>query len=124
MKYVNFAIKHKIGSVQFAILTPLPGTPVYKQMFKDKRILSYDWSLYDGLHIVFSPENFSPYALQKAVIKAHKTFYSLKNTFKRVLEKRFLSAQISLYALKLIYEWQGKNKRFLNWLKHLRYIGC
>ena len=116
---VKFALKHKIGSVQFAILTPLPGTPVYEEMCKNKRILSHNWSLYDGLHIVFSPKNFSPYALQKAVIKAHKTFYSLKNTFKRLLDRKFLSAQISLYALKLTYEWQRKNKEFLNWLKEL-----
>ncbi|HDM25016.1 MAG TPA: B12-binding domain-containing radical SAM protein [Thermoplasmatales archaeon] len=116
---VQFALKHKIGSVQFAILTPLPGTPVYEEMSKNKRLLSHNWSLYDGLHIVFSPQNFSPYALQKAVIKAHRTFYSLKNTIKRLLNKKFLSTQISLYALKLTYKWQRENKDFLKWLKDL-----
>ncbi|MDL1971406.1 MAG: B12-binding domain-containing radical SAM protein [Candidatus Desulfofervidaceae bacterium] len=120
---VQFALKNKIGSVQFSILTPLPGTPVYQELKKKKRILSFDWSLYDGLHIVFRPCNFSPYILQKAMLNAHKTFYSLKNTLKRILESRYLATQISLYALKLSYEWEWKNKEFLKWLKELDFQG-
>jgi radical SAM superfamily enzyme YgiQ (UPF0313 family) len=116
-KTVNFALDNKIGSVQFAVLTPLPGTPIYREFKKTGRLLSYDWSLYDGLHVIFRPKNFSPYTLQRAMLKAHKSFYSLKNTLKRLFNGQYLTTQISLYALKIVYEWQRKNREFLAYLK-------
>jgi radical SAM superfamily enzyme YgiQ (UPF0313 family) len=38
------------------ILTPLPGTSVYKRLDKEGRILTKDWSKYDGFHVVFTPK--------------------------------------------------------------------
>ncbi len=45
--YVN---EKEITHTQFTVLTPLPGTELYRQMFND--LLTYDYTCYDALHAV------------------------------------------------------------------------
>lgn len=72
----DFALKHNIDTVQFLILTPCPGTPYFKRIDKERRILSYDWRLYDGHHALVQPAKISPYELQVETYKAMMRFYS------------------------------------------------
>src|SRR5262245_59751373 len=39
----------------FHILTPYPGTPLFRQMESEARLLHKDWRLYDTSHAVFRP---------------------------------------------------------------------
>jgi anaerobic magnesium-protoporphyrin IX monomethyl ester cyclase len=73
---VDFALRNKIDTVQFLILTPCPGTPFYERMEREGRILSYAWELYDGHHTVMQPARMSPYALQMETYRAMARFYS------------------------------------------------
>ena len=41
------------------ILTPFPGTKLFKRFEKEKRILHRDWDKYDTKHVVFSPSGMS-----------------------------------------------------------------
>jgi anaerobic magnesium-protoporphyrin IX monomethyl ester cyclase len=75
----RFALRTRIDSVQFMTLTPFPNTPFYDKLEAEGRILTHDWSLYDGHHTVFQPALLSPEELQFETIKAMKSFYSLKN---------------------------------------------
>ncbi len=76
--------KTNLDSVQFFPLIPLPGALLYKQMEEKGRILTSDYSLYDGHHVVIKPENFTPYELQTTVINMYKDFYSPISTWKRL----------------------------------------
>jgi radical SAM superfamily enzyme YgiQ (UPF0313 family) len=82
---VNFALKNKIDTVQIMSLTPLPGTPVLSKMESEDRLLTKDWSLYDGQHVVYRPNSMSPYEMQKAVILASKKFYSIYQCTKAII---------------------------------------
>lgn len=73
---VRFAIDHEIDTVQFLSITPLPGTDFYDQMKGENRILTGDWSLYDGHHVLIEPKGMSPYALQRLVMGAMLRFYA------------------------------------------------
>jgi anaerobic magnesium-protoporphyrin IX monomethyl ester cyclase len=73
---VDFAIKHRIDTVQFMTLTPLPGTDFYYRMKAEGRIVSGDWTLYDGHHALVEPANMSAYALQRASLQAMLRFYA------------------------------------------------
>lgn len=73
---VDFALGRGIDTVQFLILTPAPGTPFYERMKAQDRLLTDDWSLYDGHHCVFQPERMSPYELQMGAYRAMARFYS------------------------------------------------
>ena len=80
----EFALEAQIDSVQFMTLTPFPGTPFYNQLENEGRILTRDWSFYDGHHTVFQPAMISSEELQIQTIKALKKFYSARNIFKNV----------------------------------------
>ena len=60
-------------SVQFSIITPFPGTRLFDLLDKEGRILSKDWSLYDGHHsCVYRPENLTPSELEEAKARAYQ----------------------------------------------------
>lgn len=58
-KVLDFVHKNKIELPRYAVLTPFPGTPLFSKLDKEGRILTRDWSLYDGQHVVFQPKNFT-----------------------------------------------------------------
>lgn len=88
---VNFALKHKIDTVQLMSLTPLPGTPYFDKMEKEDRLLTSDWSLFDGHHVVYQPKNMSAYEMQKEMVLATKRFYSVYQCFKMLVNPDFVS---------------------------------
>ncbi|MEN6371114.1 MAG: radical SAM protein [Armatimonadota bacterium] len=88
---VDFALKNKIDTVQIMSLTPLPGTPVFSKMQNEDRLLTRDWSLYDGQHVVYQPKSMSPYEMQKAVILASKKFYSIYQCTKMLINPDFIA---------------------------------
>src|SRR5947199_28448 len=47
------------------ILTPYPGTPLFRQMEREGRLLHKDWDLYDTAHAVFQPKHMSPSELEE-----------------------------------------------------------
>ena len=119
-KTVRFARKSKLTSVQFLLLTPLPGTELYNKIQSDSRIQFFDWSLYDAHHVVFKPKNFSLSELQKAQIYCHKKFYSRFQKFKKLAIGNFIGFFINIYAQHLNRAWKKKNKIFLKTLDLLK----
>jgi len=82
IKTVQFARKLKASIVQFSILTPYPGIRLYEKL--KSKILSKNFSLYDGTHLVFEHPNFSPSELKKLFVKAYYCVYtSLRMIFTR-----------------------------------------
>ena len=73
---VRFALKNKIDTVQFMMLQPLPGTPLFARAEEEGRILSRDWSLYDGHHALVRTAGMAPYTLQLETFRAMARFYS------------------------------------------------
>ena len=61
---------------RFAILTPLPGTPLFYELDSQGRILTKDWSKYDMVHVVFQPKHMSPEELQNEWYRIGSEVYS------------------------------------------------
>lgn len=110
---VCFAKRARLTSCQFLILTPLPGTPFYREMEGSGRLRTRDWSLYDSHHVVFSPKRFSGPELQWAQIYSHRTIYSLGEAIRRLLHGNLLSFAIAIYARRLNRAWQRRNAAYL-----------
>lgn len=72
---IAFAIKHGIFSLQFSILTPLPGAKLYQQMMEQERMLTRNWALYDGTACVFAPQEASLLSCQYLYLLAWFGFY-------------------------------------------------
>ncbi len=112
---VRFCIKEKIDTIQMMILTPFPGTRVYEDLEKQKRIFTKDWSLYDGQHIVFDPKLLSAKDLQLNVVKAYSQFYSLWRSFVTLLKLRFRNAMFRFMGYAIVREWK-KHNQAMHWL--------
>jgi hypothetical protein len=97
------------------ILTPFPGTKVYEDLEKQKRIFTKDWSLYDGQHIVFNPKMLSAKDLQLNVVKAYSHFYSLSGSLVALLKLRFRNAMFRFMGYAIVREWK-KHNHTMNWL--------
>ncbi|HTL28972.1 MAG TPA: radical SAM protein [Tepidisphaeraceae bacterium] len=71
----RFAIDAKIDLPRFAVVTPFPGTPLHRRLETENRILTRDWSLYDGQHVVFRPKRMTVEQLQLGTERAWKLAY-------------------------------------------------
>jgi radical SAM superfamily enzyme YgiQ (UPF0313 family) len=85
---VEFVLEAKIDLPRYAILTPFPGTPLFQRLQQEGRILTEDWSLYDGQHVVFEPARMSPDALLQGTEWAWKQTYSFSSIARRLLGAR------------------------------------
>ena len=81
---VDFAIHNGISTIQLMVLTPLPGTPFFKEMKESGRLLHTDWSKYDAHHAVFRPSLMSAQTLQIETLKGMGRFYSWKYILKHL----------------------------------------
>jgi radical SAM superfamily enzyme YgiQ (UPF0313 family) len=46
---------NRLECATFHILTPYPGTPLFRRLAAEGRLLHTDWDLYDTAHVVFRP---------------------------------------------------------------------
>jgi radical SAM superfamily enzyme YgiQ (UPF0313 family) len=81
----RFAVEARIDLPRFAVVTPFPGTPLYKRLEQEGRILTRNWELYDGQHVVFQPAQMSVEQLQRGVEAAWRTAYSSRSICRRIL---------------------------------------
>jgi radical SAM superfamily enzyme YgiQ (UPF0313 family) len=84
LKTAEFAVRAKIDLPRFAVVTPFPNTPLYKRLEVEGRLLTKDWELYDGQHVVFQPAKMSVRELQEGIETAWKHAYSVKSIFRRI----------------------------------------
>ena len=82
---VKFCEKNKIDLPIFFILTPVPGTRLYKRMEAEGRILHKDWSKYNGSNVVFKPKLLSEETLFYGYNWAFQESYSHSSIAKRIL---------------------------------------
>jgi radical SAM superfamily enzyme YgiQ (UPF0313 family) len=98
----EFACRTRLETVQFLILTPLPGTPCFTELQEQGRLGITDYSFYDAHHVVFEPKKMSPYELQREVVRAFSRFYSWPRIVGEMLRLRFFDALLKLYARRLV----------------------
>lgn len=84
LKTAEFAVEAGIDLPRFAVVTPFPNTPLYLRLASEGRILTRDWELYDGQHVVFQPRHMSVQELQTGIERAWKYAYSWKSIVRRI----------------------------------------
>ncbi|MCB9792841.1 MAG: B12-binding domain-containing radical SAM protein [Alphaproteobacteria bacterium] len=86
---VEFAKRHAFYITAFNHLTPFPGTPLYKRLQDEGRLLYDAWWLderYSYNMIPFQPANISPEELQRRCVGARASFYSRRSILRRSLD--------------------------------------
>jgi radical SAM superfamily enzyme YgiQ (UPF0313 family) len=121
----EFALKHDIDSIQFMILTPIPGSPDWDSLYAhgDKYVINRNWSLYDGHHVVHQPRRMSPYELQMGAINAMAKFYSWRGIALKLLKGDLYYTTIRYWGKKMIRQWwkDEENRAYVEWLRDQLY---
>jgi radical SAM superfamily enzyme YgiQ (UPF0313 family) len=116
-----FARKHDIDSIQFMILTPIPGSPDWDTLYDkgEKYVINRNWSLYDGHHVVHQPRKMSPYELQMGAIKAMEKFYSWGGIMQKLAKRDLYYVAIRYWGKKMLRQWwkDEENKQYVDWLR-------
>src|SRR5207244_3998204 len=99
---VDWIKAQRLECATFHILTPYPGTPLFRQMEREGRLLHKDWDLYDTAHAVFQPKHMSPSELEAGYAWMYRELFSLKSIWaRRPLQ---LSAVPPYLAMSILYK--------------------
>jgi radical SAM superfamily enzyme YgiQ (UPF0313 family) len=111
---VEFARRARLAFAIFTVLTPYPGTGFYGDFERQRRILSRDWTRYNGGNVVFQPKGLSPRELANCQRAAYTEFYSWSNIRSRL---RTPPAQRAAWLMNLAahwvwrYHWRRRGRR-------------
>lgn len=75
----------RIDIPRYSIYTPYPGTPLFRRLRQEDRILSYDWADYDTMHVVHRPKLMSPVELYEGFRWCYRETFKLRNILERTL---------------------------------------
>ena len=84
LKTAEFAVQARIDLPRFAVVTPFPNTALYKRLEAEGRIITKNWELYDGQHVVFRPARLTVKELQQGTEAAWKHAYGLRSIARRI----------------------------------------
>ncbi|MBF0546298.1 MAG: B12-binding domain-containing radical SAM protein [Candidatus Riflebacteria bacterium] len=85
---VDFCDTAHVDLPRFSTYTPFPNTGAYRKLDEQKRIISYDWALYDVEHIVVKPLQMTVKQLEDGLLWAWNHAYRLASLAKRLLGSR------------------------------------
>jgi radical SAM superfamily enzyme YgiQ (UPF0313 family) len=73
----------RLECATFHILTPYPGTPLFRKMEREGRLLHKNWNLYDTAHAVFRPRRMTPEQLESGYAWSYRRLFSLGSIWRR-----------------------------------------
>ncbi|HSM12649.1 MAG TPA: radical SAM protein [Thermoanaerobaculia bacterium] len=75
--------ENRLECATFHILTPYPGTPLFRQLEAEGRLLHRDWSRYDTGHVVFRPRRMSVEELERGYRDCYRELFSHGSIWRR-----------------------------------------
>jgi radical SAM superfamily enzyme YgiQ (UPF0313 family) len=86
---VQRVIDLKVDIPRYSVLTPYPGTGLYKRLLAEKRLLSCNWDDYDTMHVVFEPAKMSPDELYRGFKWAYRETFKIPHIVRRTFSLGF-----------------------------------
>lgn len=116
-KTVQFSIANKLDTMQLLSIMPLPGTDLYHDLKIKKKLLTTNYSLYNGHYVVNLPEHIRPSHLQREIIRGHKKYFGWRNILRSLLTGEGYCA----VKFKMIGHFLAR-KIYLEELKHIKFL--
>jgi radical SAM superfamily enzyme YgiQ (UPF0313 family) len=113
-KTVAWIEENRLECATFHILTPYPGTPLFKQMEAENRLLHKNWTLYDTGHVVFRPRHMSPEELAHGYAWCYRRLFSHRSIWRR----RPADPQAVLPYLAMSYLYKRSNRLWHFLIRH------
>lgn len=107
---------NRMECATFHILTPYPGTPLFRQIEAEGRLLHRDWDLYDTAHVVFRPKHMSPEELLLGYDWIYRRLFSHASIWRRRPDG--VASVLTYLAGCYLYKRSNRLWRFL--IKHQR----
>jgi radical SAM superfamily enzyme YgiQ (UPF0313 family) len=86
----TYILHSDVDAVQLSLLTPLPGTRLFRQLQQDGRLMytdfPADWERYDLTEVVFKPAGMEPQELYESWCKAGMVLYNYATLWKKYLK--------------------------------------
>ena len=118
---LNWLVEHRIETLTSHILTPYPGTKLYRRMEDTGRICDYSLENYNTAHVVFEPAHMTKKELYDGYLWMYKEFYSFRNIIHRFPKNK---KQKKAYLLfNLMYRKFGRIISFIAGLIPMRILG-
>jgi len=80
---VDWIEEQRLECATFHILTPYPGTPLFRNMEAAGRLLHRDWEKYDTAHVVFRPRRMTPEQLLEGYAWCYERLFSHRSIWAR-----------------------------------------
>jgi len=115
---LRFLLATGVDALQLNILTPLPGTPLFRDYADAGRLTDRDWTHYDYRHVVFEPSQMSRAELQAGADWLYAQFYRLDRVLwrfaKAVFKLGWMPAWLGL-KLGLTYRYDNRRQGIRGW---------
>jgi radical SAM superfamily enzyme YgiQ (UPF0313 family) len=82
-KLVDWIEQVKLECATFHILTPYPGTPLFREMEAEGRLLHREWEKYDTANVVFRPKQMTAEELQAGYGWCYRRLFSHSSIWRR-----------------------------------------
>jgi len=76
---LDWLVKMRVETLTSHILTPYPGTALYRSMDAQERIVDHNLEKYNTSHVVFKPTGMTPEELYNGYRRIYRQFYSFKD---------------------------------------------
>ena len=103
--------ENRLECATFHILTPYPGTPLFRQMEREGRLLHRDWEKYDTAHVVFRPARMTVEELELGYDWLYRRLFSLNSIWARRPVQA--TAVLPYLAMSILYKRSNRLWRFL-----------
>ena len=108
---LDWLVRNKIETMTAHILTPYPGTVLYRRLLEQGRIIDFDYTHYNTSHVVFRPQNMTPEQLLSGYLWMYRRMYSISNILKRLPDTPSQRAPYLLFSF--LYRKFGRATSFL-----------
>lgn len=102
---------NRVECATFHILTPYPGTPLFRQFEAEGRLLHRNWSLYDTAHVVFRPRHMTVEQLENGYEACYRRLFSHASIWAR--RPRDPEAMLPYLAMSYLYKRSNRIWAFL-----------
>jgi radical SAM superfamily enzyme YgiQ (UPF0313 family) len=111
---VTWIEQNRLECATFHILTPYPGTPLFRQLESQGRIRHREWDKYDTAHVVFEPKHMTAEQLDRGYAWCYERLFSHRSIWSR----RPADARAVLSYLAMSYLYKRSNRFWHLLIRH------
>lgn len=85
---LDWLLRNRVETMTAHVLTPYPGTVLFRRLLSEGRITDLDWGHYNTSQVVFTPKLMTAEELYEGYLWIYRRFYSWKNILLRMPRSR------------------------------------